>query len=436
MKPLTEYNPKIVGAVGCAATAAVVAAALSLNQLPFLNTDNKYSAYFAEAGGLTAGAPVQVAGFRVGDVTDVKLDGARVLVDFTVDRDIRLGERSEAAIKTETLLGARMLEVSSLGDGELSGPIPAARTSSPYELPTALGDLSKTVEGLNTNQLNEALLTLADTFKDTPADLRLAVDGLGRFSETLNKRDTELRRLLADSNKVTGVLRERSDQIVSLVGNTNDLMAQLSSESQTLAAISTDISALARQVSGLVADNKDSLKPALEKLNGVLKMLDDRKEDLAQSVRLVSKFGLSLSEAVSTGPFFRQYVANLVPGQFLQPFIDAAFSDLGLDPNVLLPSQLSDPQIGSPATPALPSPFPRTGQGGEPNLTVPDAITGVPGDPRYPYREPLPQPPPGGPPPGPPAGYDPNAPEPNPPTPVVVDDPTTAVQKPYPGLAP
>jgi phospholipid/cholesterol/gamma-HCH transport system substrate-binding protein len=87
----------------------------------------------------------------------------------------------------------------------------------------------------------------------------------------------------------------------------------------------------------------------------------------------------------------------------LQPFVDAAFSDLGLDPNTLLPSQRIDPQVGQPATPALPIPYPRTGQGGEPRLTLPDAITGKPGDPRYPYREPLPAPPPGGPPPGPPA---------------------------------
>ncbi|KAP93800.1 hypothetical protein [Mycobacterium tuberculosis] len=36
-------------------------------------------------------------------------------------------------------------------------------------------------------------------------------------------------------------------------------------------------------------------------------------------------------------------------------------------------------------------------------LTLPDAITGNPGDPRYPYRPEPPAPPPGGPPPGPPA---------------------------------
>ena len=49
-------------------------------------------------------------------------------------------------------------------------------------------------------------------------------------------------------------------------------------------------------------------------------------------------------------------------------------------------------------------PYPRTGQGGEPRLNLPDAITGEPGVSRrlLPYREPPPAPPPGGPPPGPP----------------------------------
>ena len=89
---------------------------------------------------------------------------------------------------------------------------------------------------------------------------------------------------------------------------------------------------------------------------------------------------MSLGESVSSGPFFKSYIVNLLPGQFMQPFIDAAFSDLGLDPDVLPPSQRTDPQTGQPGTPALPVPFPRTGQGGEPHLNLPDAITGNPGD--------------------------------------------------------
>jgi phospholipid/cholesterol/gamma-HCH transport system substrate-binding protein len=171
----------------------------------------------------------------------------------------------------------------------------------------------------------------------------------------------------------------------------------------------------------------------------VLTILDNRKERLQRSLKLLTQYSMSLGESVASGPFFKTYVANLLPGQFVQPFIDAAFSDLGLDPNVLLPSERTDPQIGQPGTPALPVPYPRTGQGGEPRLTLPDAITGNPGDQGcgppglplpgptgcYPYREPLPAPPPGGPPPGPPAEAPPglgSTPQPTP-SPVLVPAP-------------
>ncbi len=72
---------------------------------------------------------------------------------------------------------------------------------------------------------------------------------------------------------------------------------------------------------------------------------------------------------MASGPFFKAYVVNLLPGQFLQPFIDAAFSDLGLDPNVLLPSERNDPQVGQPGTPALPMPYPADRAG---RRTAPD----------------------------------------------------------------
>ena len=159
------------------------------------------------------------------------------------------------------------------------------------------------------------------------------------------------------------------------------------------------------------------MRPALDKLNGVLTIVDNRKAQVQKSIKMLNAYAMSLGESVSSGPVFKAYLGNLLPGQFIQPFVDAAFSDLGLDPNTLSPSQRIDPPTGQPGTPALPVPYPRTGQGGEPRLNLPDAITGNPGDQGcgppglplpgptgcYPYREPVPPGPPGGPPPGPPA---------------------------------
>jgi phospholipid/cholesterol/gamma-HCH transport system substrate-binding protein len=439
MRSFSERSPLIIGTVGVVAVLTLVLGALNYQKLPFVNQSRDYSAYFDDAGGLRSGASVDISGFPAGKVSSIELDGPGVLVKFSVDKTIFLGDRTEAAIKTKSLLGSKVLDVIPRGDAELAATIPIDRTTSPYQLPDALGDLATTISGLNTNLLSDSLATLSQTFADTSPDLRNAVSGVARFSQTLNERDAQLRNLLDNAAKATGVLAKRTDQVVSLVHDTNALLAQLQTQSAALDQIWGNISAVSRQLKGFITENRQQLRPALDKLNGVLAIVDDRKERVRQAIKLLNAYAMSLGESVSSGPFFKAYVVNLFPGQFVQPFVDAAFSDLGLDPSTLLPSQLTDPQTGQPGTPALPVPYPRTGQGGEPRLTLPDAITGKPGEEGcgppglplpgptgcYPYREPPPAPPPGGPPPGPPAPSPPqlqSTPEPTP-SPVYVPAP-------------
>jgi phospholipid/cholesterol/gamma-HCH transport system substrate-binding protein len=415
IKPLADRNRITVGVVGILIVVALVVAVFSYDKIPFINGKSSYTAYFTEAGGIKSGSDVRVSGLSVGRVSSVKLDGTKVKVSFTVDDDVALGDRTEASIKTETVLGTKMLEITPRGDGKLSGAIPVERTRSPYDLPTALGDLTSTISALDTTKLSSALTTLADTFKDTPPDLKVALEGVAQFSSTLDDRDAKLRNLLGNANKVTAVLAKRSDQIASLIVNANALLAELLTQRNSVDALMINLGAAARQISAVVNDNRTQLKPALDKLNGVLSILDNRKQELQRTLYLLPKYAMSFGEVLGSGPFFKASLVNLAPGQFVQPFTDAAFSDLGLDPNVLLPSQLTDPGNGQAGLPPLPLPYPRTGQGGEPRRSIPDAITGNPGDQPcsapgrpgapgcYPYRPPPPAPPPGGPPPGPPA---------------------------------
>lgn len=416
MKSFQERNPLVIGAVSLVLVVIAAVGALNYQQLPFFSSGTTYSALFEEAGALQSDAPVQVSGLRVGQVKSITLTEQGVRVNFTVADNIRLGEHTEARIKSITLLGNKVLEVTPRGRGHLGGAIPLERTTSPYQLPDAIGDLTATISGLDTDQLSTALQTLSTTLHNTPPQLKLAVDGLARFSQTIDHRDSELRNLLSNANKATTVLADRTEEIVQLVHDTNAVLASLRRQSAALDAISGNISAFAQQLRGFIADNRATLKPALDKLNGVLTTLDNRKAEIRKSLKGLDTYAMSYGESIASGPFFKAYVSNILPGQFLQPFVDAAFSDLGLDPAVLLPSQRTDPPTGQPGTPALPLPYPRTGQGGPPNLNLPDAITGNPNDQPcgrpeapspgpgcYPYRPPLPAPAPGGPPPGPPA---------------------------------
>ena len=357
-KTLNLGNPVVIGVVGTAALILLTVAGFQYDKLPFIKKTKDYSAYFAEAGGIKPGSAVRISGLGVGRVSGLRLEGTKVRVGFTVRKGIHLGDRTEAAIKTETILGSKMLELTSRGDGELKGAIPLERTTSPYDLPVALGDLTTTISGLDTNQLSAALTTLANTFKETPADLKPALEGVARFSQTLNNRDGQLRSLLGNADKVSGVLGRRSQQIATLVANSDALLAALLSERDSLDVLMTNLTAVSQQISGLVADNRSQLKPALDKLNGVLEILDNRKEDLQKTLPKFKRYAMSFGEVLGSGPFFKAYVANLIPGQIGGPTLDARMYDRPLDPDQKLPSEAVDPPTGSPPVPPEDAPQP------------------------------------------------------------------------------
>lgn len=111
MKSFAERNRLAIGTVGIVVVAAVALAALQYQRLPFFNQGTRVSAYFADAGGLRTGNTVEVSGYPVGKVSSISLDGPGVLVEFKVDTDVRLGNRTEVAIKTKGLLGSKFLDV-------------------------------------------------------------------------------------------------------------------------------------------------------------------------------------------------------------------------------------------------------------------------------------------------------------------------------------
>jgi phospholipid/cholesterol/gamma-HCH transport system substrate-binding protein len=81
---------------------------------------------------------------------------------------------------------------------------------------------------------------------------------------------------------------------------------------------------VARELSGLVADNEAQLAPALEKLNSVTAMLERNRDSLGKAIPGLTKYQITQSEAVASGFYYNAFVANLSPAQLLQPFFDYA----------------------------------------------------------------------------------------------------------------
>jgi phospholipid/cholesterol/gamma-HCH transport system substrate-binding protein len=323
MKMFRERNPLPLGALVLVWLVAAIAFVLNINTIVGV-FGRHYYAELAEAGGLKQGDPVRVSGLKVGRVSSVKLGGKGVMVEFTVTNGgVSLGSTTTAAVGVATVLGDKALIVRSAGTGHLpdGGTIPMARTSSPYDVSEALSDLTTETGRIDVKQVATALNTVSSTLEGSTPELRAAVDGIGRLSETIGSRDASLQSLLAHAAGFSKVLADRSQDMTALVRDGNVLLAELLQRRDDVETLLVNVSSMARQLSALVDENSATLKPALHQLDGVIKVLQANRQNLSDSIKGLSVYATGLGEVVSSGPFFTAYLQNLLPGNLVPPAI-------------------------------------------------------------------------------------------------------------------
>jgi phospholipid/cholesterol/gamma-HCH transport system substrate-binding protein len=287
----------------------------------------RYQALFAEAGGLTTGNSVMVSGMKVGTVSAVTLDGQAVLVTFTLDSKMALGSQTTAHIRTGSLLGERMVTLASAGTEKMrpNDVIPVSRTSSPYLLTDAVGDLTTNVAGTDVGSLNQSLDVLSSTLDQLAPQLGPTFEGLTAVSAALNERDGSLRELLEYGSGVIDILSKRSEQVNTLILDANELVGVLAERRQAIVSLLANTSAVAKQLAGLVHDNEARLAPTLQRLNSVTAVLERNRDNIAKALPGLAKFESTLGETVAGGPYYTAYIPNIDLPQVLQPFVDYAF---------------------------------------------------------------------------------------------------------------
>lgn len=326
---LRYRGPKMIraGFIGVVLILLIIAVGLHTQHLVSLATTIRYQALFAEAGGLAVGNDVTVSGIKVGSVSDVSLRSGKALVTFSINSNVRLRSQSTAHIRTGSLLGQRILTLEPAGSRAMSPGevIPVSRTTSPYSLTDAVSDLTTNVAGTDTQTLNQSLDTLAATLNRIAPQLGPTFDGLARLSRALNNRNKTLGELLKSAGNVTGILADRSQQLNTLLLNANDLIEVLNERRQVIVDLLGSTSALAKQLSGLVADNEKELAPALDKLNSVTAMLEKNRDNIGKALPGLAKFQVTQAETVANGYYYNAFVPNVPPAQNLQPFLDYLF---------------------------------------------------------------------------------------------------------------
>jgi phospholipid/cholesterol/gamma-HCH transport system substrate-binding protein len=312
MKPFRERNPVPIGIIGVVLILIFLGVGLDAGKLPFLTSGRTVYAQFGDAAGLQNGDNVRIAGVLVGKVTSVKLDGNVVKVGMKVKSSTPIDTGSKADIKIETLLGQVYIALTPAGTSALhDNTIVKADTSTPTSITTAFNGLGSRAGNIDVNQLAKSFNVLSSTFKNTAPDVRGSLVGLERLSTTISSRDTQIKALLSRTNTVTNTVAAHDAQIAKLIHDSNLVLQTVNQQRTVIHNLLVHTSALSKQLSGLVADNRAVIGPALTQLNGTLSILKSKQTQLDQTLHLIAPFIRDFTDTLGNGRWFETTIANI-----------------------------------------------------------------------------------------------------------------------------
>lgn len=312
MKPLAERSTFRIGIAGGIGLLVMCLLLAFISYYSFGQT--KYTSYFEHTAGLRVGEEVDVAGVSVGEVKNIALRGKMVKVEFTLDKDLHLGDRTTAGIRVLTLLGTHYLEIIPKGAGSLrDATIPLNRTSVPYNLQDVVEAAESSLEGFDSKKISESLTVMADALRGTPKATRAALIGVSRLSRLAADRSDQMREMLVSARVVTGKLAANSEDIITLLKDSNLVLAELVSRREVIHSLLVDSERLAKAIEGVIDDSEAEFRPLMKNLSSTLKLLRQNDTGLVKSIDGLASTAHYFANATGNGPWLDLHIPVVVP---------------------------------------------------------------------------------------------------------------------------
>ena len=202
---------------------------------------------------------VRVNDVTVGTVTSIELQGWHAVVTMTIDGDVDLPANATATLGQTSLLGSVHLELAPPAgvppEGKLKAGsmIPLASAGAYPSTERTLAAVSLLVNGGGLGQIQDIIKSLATAFTG---------------------REQDLRSLLGQLDKFVSYLDDQKGDIIAATDSLNNFVGQL-------------------------ADQKPVIDKALKTLPRALTVLKDERNNLADALGEVSKFGALAADSVN-----------------------------------------------------------------------------------------------------------------------------------------
>ena len=216
--------------IGLTGIVAIAALFIGLNFLKGINlfqSNNSYFIEFADIKGLAKSGPVKANGYKIGTVRDIVYDydkPGHVLVEISVDENMRLPKETKGKLVTELLGGCELQLV--MGDDltQYHAPGDTLRSDDSQGLMDKAESYLPTVEDIM-NKV-DSLLTALNVLASDP-NLPAILSDAKSISSNLDASSRQLNSLLHDDlPELTGKMNQIGDNMILLTDNLSRLELQ------------------------------------------------------------------------------------------------------------------------------------------------------------------------------------------------------------------
>jgi len=323
VKSFRDMNPYVVGLLSVLLIGGATGFAFLVGTLNLLEEAYPMRGVFTDASGLRAGDDVKVAGVKVGRVTDIDVDreAGSVIVEWVVDEGVEIRDGAGAEIALSSLLGAKEIRINDPMDGDVAMAelpeeqrvVPVERTTTPFDIFELTRVATEGVQELETDQLNQFFVDLADITEGKRATVEDLLEGIQRVASAVNDREQQFDDLIAQADRLSETLADKDDELLGLLDSSQQILQVLVERRNDLALVLGESADTVTELDRLISANQQQIDAALDSLAPTLDVVSAQQDDIDRALAWLGPGILLQSRGGQQGPWQDIFIRSAGP---------------------------------------------------------------------------------------------------------------------------
>ncbi|MFG2447517.1 MlaD family protein [Nocardia fluminea] len=256
-----------------------------------------YTAELSEAQSVREGDDVRLAGISVGSVTSLELKPDKVLMQFTVNNDVFVGDQTSLDVRMLTVVGGHYVALYPAGSKPLGDKaIPADRIRLPYSLIETFQDATAPLAAVDGDTVRDNLAAVNSAITTSPEALRTTLDTVGKYVDMLDRQRSQVSKSIAVVDEYIAMYDDAKSDLGRLMDNVNLLEDLLLGKQAELAEAVRLLTSVVNRLAGLAPTYESSLKPQVQALADALPRLRELGGRLEPVIGTVGALQTKLSQ--------------------------------------------------------------------------------------------------------------------------------------------